>query len=141
MNNNKRQYVKRVQWNKATADNIAHYKHILDELCAQVKLPLDALYCQDTSCMTHSNALNVYCNNIIDVCLLASDMCIPNTKKKGIAGWSDRAVPARNEAIFWHRLWVDNGRPSQCHIADIRRRTRYNYKRIVKMLKRNQNKK
>jgi len=30
--------------------------------------------------------------------------------------------------------------PSQGHIFDIRRRTRYNYKRIVKMLKRNQSK-
>ena len=67
-------------------------------------------------------------------------MCIPCTRKKGIAGWNDHAEPSRNEAIFWHRLWVDNGRPSQGHIADIRRRTRYNYKRIVKSLKNNQNK-
>jgi len=42
-NNDSRQYVKRVQWDKTTADNIAHYKHIFDEFYAQLKLPLDTL--------------------------------------------------------------------------------------------------
>ena len=64
-NNDSRLYVQRVQWDKA--DNIAHYKHMLDEFCAQLKLPVDALYCQDTSCKIHSNALNVYFNNIISI--------------------------------------------------------------------------
>ena len=82
-NNDSRQYVKRVQWDKATADNIAHFKNMLDEFCARLNLPFDALYCQDTSCWMHSNAMNVYFNNIIDICLLASDMCIPRTKKRG----------------------------------------------------------
>ena len=37
--------------------------------------------------------------------------------------------------MFWHRLWVDNGRPRQGIVADIRRRTHANYKRAVKKLK------
>ena len=82
-NNDSRQYVKRVQWDKATPD-----KHMLDEFCAQLKLPLDALYCQEAPCKIHSNALNVYFNNIIDVCLLASDRCILITKIMGIVGWN-----------------------------------------------------
>ena len=91
-NNDSRLYVKRVLWDKATTDNIAHYKHMLDECCAQLKLLLDALYCQDTSCKIHSSALNVYFNNIID-------MCIPSTKKRRIVGWNEGAEPARNGAI------------------------------------------
>ena len=67
------------------------------------------------------------------IILLTSDMCIPSTKKRAIVGWNEGAEPARKEAIFWHRLWVDNGRSSQSHISDIRHRTRYNYKRIVKI--------
>ena len=67
------------------------------------------------------------------IILLASDMCIPSTKKMGIVSWNGGAEPACKGDIFWHRLWVDNGRPSQGHIADIRRRKRYNYKRIVKI--------
>ena len=66
-NNDSRQYVKHVHWDKATVDNSTHYKHMLDEFCAQLKLPVDALYCQDTSCKIHSNALNVYFNNIISI--------------------------------------------------------------------------
>ncbi len=40
--------------------------------------------------------------------------------------------------MFWHHLWIDNGRPRHGLIADIRRRTRAGYKRAVKLVKRNQ---
>ena len=91
------------------------------------------------SCIEHSAELNMYCNSIIDACLTASDKCIPSTRKKGLAGWRDNAKPARDEAIFWHKLWIENGRPRNGYIADIRRRTRAKYKHIVRMLKREQN--
>jgi len=60
---------------------------------------------QDISYKIHNNALSVYFNNIIDVCLLESDMCISSTKKKGIAGWNEHAEPGRNEAS----LGIDYG--------------------------------
>ena len=56
-----------------------------------------------------------------------------------MASWKDHAEPVRDEAICWHRLWVDNGRPSNGYVADIRQSTCYKYKQIVKQLKQNQN--
>ena len=40
-NNDSRQYVKRVHWDKATVDNSTHYKRMLDKFCAQLKLSLE----------------------------------------------------------------------------------------------------
>ena len=109
-------FVKRPRWNTASLDDINQYKHV-----------------------DSSAKLNMYCNSIIDACLTASDICIPSTRKKGLAGWRDNAKPARDEAIFWHKLWIENDRPRNGYIADIRRRTRVKYKHIVRMLKREQN--
>jgi hypothetical protein len=59
-------------------------------------------------------------------------------EKKALAGWNEVVEPVRNEAMFWHGIWMDNGRPRQGIIADIRRRTRAKYKHAVKALKREQ---
>jgi len=56
-------------------------------------------------------------------------------EKKTVAGWNEVVEPVRNKAMFWHGIWMDNGRPHQGIIADIRRRTRTKYKHAVKALK------
>jgi hypothetical protein len=135
---NCRHFDKRAQWEKATEYNKANYKNKLDELLSHIKIPLDALYCQHVFCNDHTTDLNEYCDLIIHACLTASDMCIPCTRKKVIAGWNEVAEPVRNEAMFWHGIWLDNGRPKHGIVADIRRRTRAKYKQVVKALKRDQ---
>jgi len=59
-------------------------------------------------------------------------------KKKALAGWNEEVEPVRNEAMFWHGIWLDKGKPHQGIIADIRRRTRAKYKHAVRALKRQQ---
>jgi exonuclease III len=131
-------YKNRAQWNLATEDNIDHYKNVFHNLLSEIRLPLSALHCDDYVCKKHGNDIENYCDSIILACLDATDRCIPCTKKKVIAGWKDVAKPIRDEAIFWHRLWIDNGRPKQGIIANIRRNTRAKYKRTVKNLKHNE---
>ena len=57
--------------------------------------------------------------------LLATNGCIPVTRKPVIASWNDEAEPARDEATFWHKLWIENGRPTHGVIAYIRCDTRF----------------
>jgi len=59
-------------------------------------------------------------------------------EKNALAGGNKVVEPVRNEAMFWHGIWMDNGRPHQDIIADIRRRTRAKYKHDVKTLNREQ---
>ena len=131
-------YGKRPQWNLANEADIGHYKTVLHDMLAKISMPMQALYCNDIACKQHYTVIDTYYESIIDACLKASDMCIPSTKKRVIAGWNEVAEPMRNEAIFWHGIWIDNGRPKHGLVADIRRRTRAKYKLTVKKLKRDQ---
>ena len=80
----------------------------------------------------------MYCKNIIDACLKAADQTIPKTKKTRLVGWNERVRPLKDDAIFWHKLWIDNGRPTAGIIFDIRKSTRYKYKKAIKSLKHEQ---
>ena len=43
----------------------------------------------------------------------------------------------REDSLFWHRLWVDIGRPPTGVVAAVMRNTRYKYHKAVKDIKRN----
>jgi len=136
--NTTKRYRQKAQWNKATEANICEYRETINSLLSKIKLPLEALYCKDFHCSQHKNSINVYCDKLIQACTDASDKCIPRTRKKGLAGWNDVAQPLRDEAMFWHNMWVSCGRPNDGVVVDIRRRTRAKYKQMVKQLKRDQ---
>ncbi len=129
-------------WWKANDDHIARYKIILDEELAKINMPIEALYCDDVKCSVHSNNLQVFHDDIILCCLRASNY-IPVSKKRdskcGIPGWNEYIKHHRDTAMFWHRLWKDNGSPNAGVIFNIRRKTRYQYHNALKQVKRHQN--
>ena len=43
----------------------------------------------------------------------------------------------REDSLFWHRLWIDIGRPPTGIVAAVMRNTRYKYHKAVKDIKRN----
>ena len=57
-----------------------------------------------------------------------------NQKTKTIIGWNDHVEHYFRTALFWHQLWVDNGRPDDDDniIANIRRTTRELYHKARK---------
>ena len=52
-------------------------------------------------------------------------------------GWSEYIQEYRDKAIFWHRLWKENGSPHTGVLFDIRRQTRWKYHHMLKIVKRN----
>ena len=56
--------------------------------------------------------------------------------KKIIPGWSDHVKPFREEAYFWHQLWVSYGKPLNTDIHKMMKKTRnkyhYEYKKCCK---------
>ncbi len=55
---------------------------------------------------------------------------------KTVPGWNDYVQSYFNSSLFWHNMWVDNGKPHVGVVADLRRKTRAKYhvcKIVLKM--------
>ena len=96
------------------------------------------LHCKDINCTRHKRDVNICYAQLIDVCSSASDS-IPTTSSRSHRskpGWNDNIKYIRDGALSWHYLWKINSRPGTGYIAEMRRRSRARYHRVVRHLKR-----
>ena len=47
--------------------------------------------------------------------------------KPNIPNWKDEIEPFRDDAIFWHSIWLSAGKPLNCQLHSIMKRTRNVY--------------
>ena len=68
----------------------------------------------------------------------AGQQCFPQLCKRAkvMPGWNDSVRLLRSKALFWNRLWSDNGCPSSGVLSQIRRKAKSRYKYAVRSLKR-----
>ena len=91
----------------------------------------------------HSQSLNRYVNDVTDACISAAEASIPHTGSRSnirgrIPGWSEHVQPLRDKSMFWHKMWLDCGRPRLGAVADSMRRTRAAYRYAIRNVKRNE---
>ena len=138
------EFVNKTLWWKATNEHLQTYMSNLDNLLSQINIPVDTIACRDRTCMiaVHSDDIQKYHDDIIRCCLDASQH-IPVSQNKpsqaGIPGWNEHVRQYRESAMFWHRLWKDNNSPQSGVIFDIRRKTRFEYHRVLRAIKRHSN--
>ncbi len=90
-------------------------------------------------CGEHCELLEEYHDNIIAACLDASS-CIPMSRQNRsncIPGWNEFVKVYKDKALFWHKLWKEGGSPTSGVLFDLRRKTRYEYHRALRFVKRN----
>lgn len=137
-------FTPRVSWVKATEVNLHDYKVALSNHLNNIDIPSDALSCSDTSCnnLLHLQQLNKYATDITDSCLRAAEAVIPRScRRQGgghIPGWSKYVQPVREKSLFWHKLWLECGRPRTGAVADCMRRTRAAYHYTIRKVKRDE---
>jgi len=134
------EFVCKPLWWKATEHQLNAYKRKLDALLSKIVLPVDAINCKNLFCHSHREVIQSYHDAIICSCIQASS-CIPSSKPKigdkRIPGWTEHVKNYKERAIFWHKLWKDNGSPGNGVLFDIRRKTRWEYHRMLKIVKSN----
>jgi len=107
----------RASWKKASNLDLFNYRSVLSRNLANLDLDIEVLTCHNVNCniSEHFHVLAEYARGITDACLDACKNAIPCTTVKQqsdhIAGWSEYVQPLRDKSLFWHNLWVDNGRP------------------------------
>lgn len=139
-----RSFTPRVSWVKATADDLRTYQEAVTSRLHNISLPIDTLLCNDIHCVNtlHVNSLSQYADDITDACLSAADIALPRTclrQASGrIAGWSEHVEPFREKSMFWHKMWLDCGRPKTGSVADSMRRTRAAYHYAIRRVRRDE---
>jgi hypothetical protein len=140
-----RVYSPRLSWVKATAYELNNYSTILTHNLQAISLPSAALLCTDMSCEdpNHHSAVGQYAEAITNACVSAAESSIPYTKDHHsgpgrVPGWNERVEPFRQKSLFWHRLWMDCGRPRNGIVADCMRRTGASYHYAIRQVKKDE---
>ena len=61
----------------------------------------------------------------------------PNQKQKNrFPDWKEEVDPAKDTAQFWHAIWKSAGKPTNCCLHDIMKRTRNAYHLVIRKKKR-----
>ena len=136
----------KTRWHNVSNDDINEYRHRLNQSLSSSAICAAPLVCSNNNCTSteHCNQITVLYNSIIDG-ILTSQAALPQSsgcqkdEGKNLAGWNTYVAPARRDSIFWHKLWVEAGRPPTGVVADIMRRTRRDYHKIVRQLRVYQN--
>ena len=97
----------KIAWHKATDANYKAYKSNLDQQLIAIEQNIDLHYCYDYNCkcIDHRIAIDDLCKSLIECCLKASTITIPQTTSgitKEIPGWNDLAKQEREQYLFWH---------------------------------------
>jgi hypothetical protein len=133
-----------VSWAKANDHDLLHYQTVLNQTLLNIFVPTDALLCKDMNCSNtlHFQQVNKYAVAVTDACLSAAATAIPQSCRRQdsgrIAGWSEHVQPLREKSLFWHKMWLDCGRPRTGTVADVMRRTRASYHYAIRKVKRNE---
>ena len=138
-----RAFANSTSWQKCTLEDKNEFVHNLDRLLLQIDIQQEAIKCNDLNCNTHTDSIRKLYNTIISFCLEA-DKKIPKTNSSNaqndiVIGWNDYVRDHKDKALYWHQVWLDNGRPPQGEIALNRRRTRAKYHYAIRFVNRERN--
>ena len=130
-------------WNKASDEHISNYKRDLKLKLDSIVLT-DGVLCNDPTCSdaVHLKELDEFCNYITGSIELSVHTNIPLSKNctHDIVkpGWSVYVKPYRDDAKFWHAIWLSLGRPLNCEIHNVMKHTRNQYHYAVRKVKKNE---
>ena len=123
-------------WYRVTNDDIYSYQNILNVSLHELHNNQNLFQCNDLNCRKteHLKAITDYCVSLVDICIDADAETFPkcSPKKHLKPYWSEMIQPHKDCSLFWHSIWVENGKPRNGIIAQIMRQTRAKYHYFVR---------
>ena len=136
---------RRPDWYKATQDHIAEYTEILDDKLNEIMFP-ESIFCTDTSCtdQQHQQDRDSHVLSVLTSMVESSYTAIPLTKRArardtapSIPGWKVHVEPFRQDALFWHSVWLSAGNPNHGQLHQLMCWSRNKYHFAIRKLKNN----
>ena len=131
-------------WNKASSANITNYRHDLSSNLNKFVLT-DGVKCNDVTCSDPNHLIDL--DNFYAFLTESVDTSVKNNipmsnyansnKPRGsvVPGWSEYVKPYRENAQFWHAIWVSLNRPLAGEVYNNMKHTRNLYHYAVRKVK------
>ena len=134
-------------WRKASSVDINNYRCELNSNLDNFILT-HGVSCSDPTCTDpqHLQDLDDFYSFIVNSIDSSVNNNIPmsgnNHAARGsvIPGWSEHVKPFREDAKFWHAIWVSLGRPLNCEVHRVMKHTRNLFHYAVRKVKKNREK-
>ena len=131
-------------WKKATESQNLNYR---DELCRKlqdINIPLSITNCHDVLCKNelHKSATDELMLDILLPIEKSANAHISRPKVNSsqhypnIPNWKNEIEPFKDDAIFWHSIWLSAGKPLSCQQHSVMKRTRNVYHLHIRKTKR-----
>ena len=137
-----RHFIPKPKWHAVTSTSLSHYKLTLDELLCKLDIPDDVLSCSNVFCEFHSSFMSSLHEHIVSSFVTAAQESITFTQpyskpNRTHPGWNEFVKPFQSEALDWHSVWINSGRPQSSFLYDMRHSTRKAYhEKVDSVLKR-----
>ena len=115
--------------------------YVLELTLPKIKLPFDALQCDDIHCISHRNDIDQFYYNIINVLISCTKQCIPVLKlhdNNYIAGWNEHVSHYHNVTRTEFKWWVSKNRPRHGPIYHAMRSSRARFKYALRQCRYNE---
>ena len=125
-------------WYGASDVNLSNYNSCTRAELAKIKLPFDALQCENVDCTSHRKDIDIFYYNIINTLINCTKRCIPVLKlheNSYIAGWNEHVSYYYNISRIEFKWWVSNNRPRQGSIYHAMRSSRARFKYALRQCK------
>ena len=134
--------VPKPMWSKASPENIASYREELSARLSSLEL-VNGLLCNNPKCQDahHLSDIDSFANDIMKIIDSSVNSCIPLSRspaqEKVVPGWTDVVKPYQDDAKFWYAIWLSCGKPRNCEVHNVMKRTRNAYHYAVRRVKKN----
>ena len=125
-------------WYGASDVNLSNYNSCTRAELAKIKLPFDALQCENVDCTSHRKDIDLFYYNIINTLNNCTKRCIPVLKlheNNYIAGWNEHVSYYYNISRNEFKWWVSNNTPRHGSIYHAMRSSRARFKYALRQCK------
>ena len=139
----------RPSWRNAKDEDKECFTKELERKLHGLTIPSKAIYCQDVHCTDPSHRKDLddlMADSLMTVEDVAGEILSRKSKKandtkhqgksKRIPEWKEDVDPIKDTAHFWHSIWKSAGKPINCQLHTIMKKTRNKYHLAIRNKKR-----
>ena len=138
--NEKRRAKPKPSWRRASLKDKENFQLSLNERLGSVQCPDSVKQCRDTKCSNelHKDQLDWFGAEILNTVQEVAEASLPIPKTgqggghaKSLACW-DEVAKFKQDSYFWFQVWVSCGRPINCEVHKVMKRTRNVYHFVLR---------